>query len=197
MPKSKKQKTSEQLLVQQQQASLDAFKEFMGLQKEIFAQIKPFAEMLVKFGIDPIEFLASPQGQALLAPTQQAISGNFEQARTNLVDLLGISGFSTQSGVGAGPFANLLGEEALAQSGAVQNLIGQSLNLGLQGSNVMQGQQGVFNPTPYGQLGTQAAGTLFSAPQGPWLPLTMAGLGAAGSALSGFAMPKPTTTTPQ
>lgn len=185
MGKSTKQKKAEELSLKQQQASLDAFNKAFGLQLKQYESIKPFATMLLNFGIDPVSFLKSPQGQALLRPQQEATAANFEQSRQNLVDLLGATGFSTQSGIGAAPFANLLSDEASQQSANIANLIGQSLGLGLQGANVLQGQQAVFNPTPFGQVGNQAGQNVIYAPN-PFNNLLQAGIGAGGAALGGL-----------
>lgn len=186
MGKSGKQKKAEELSLQQQQLATQAFREDLALRQELFNVIRPFAEQLIQFGIDPVQFLQSPQGQALLRPLQEATAQSFAGARQSLVDVTGARGFAPASGVAAGPFASLFGREAAAQSGNIANLIAQSLNLGLQGGNVLQGQQAVFNPQITGQQATSAGRNVIFAPPGPGFGLLQSGIGAGGVALGGF-----------
>lgn len=110
------------------------------------ALILPFAQQLIGFGIDPVKFLQSPQGQSMLRPLQEATARNFEGARMNLVDSSAGSGFSPGSGMTQGPLANLFAQEAQAQSGNVAGLISQSQNAGIQGANLLNQQQGAILP---------------------------------------------------
>lgn len=142
--------------------------------------------MLLQFGIDPIKFLQSPQGAALLAPLRQDIGNQFDQARMNLVDMGAGAGFSPASGNMIGPLANMFSSEAMAQSGALQQLMSQGLNLGLQGANVLQGQQGVFNPNASLGSSINAGQSVIQAPVGPGWGLAAAALGAGGTALGGY-----------
>lgn len=132
--------------------------------EEIFQLIKPFATMLQQFGINPAEFLKSAQGQAILGPAQEAVTKNFGQGRQNLVDMLGQSGLSTGSGVAAGPIANSYLDESKAHSDNTRSMIANALNLGLQGSNLLAGQQASFNPYASQELlqsATEAQGANF------------------------------------
>jgi len=115
-------------------------------QEALGGQIDPFIQLLLSFGKDPLAFLRSPQGQALLAPIQQAIGKNFAGARESAVDLFAGQGFSPSAGVAQGPLANLFSQEAGAQSNAIQQLIAQSLGYGVQGAQLGAGQQQIFNP---------------------------------------------------
>jgi hypothetical protein len=149
-----------------------------AMQKQIFRQIQPFATMLMGLGIDPAQFMQSPLGQGLLSQMRGGISDSFQGARQNLIENLGATGFQG-SGVGFGPLANLFGQEAQAQSQLFQQLPQIGLNLGLQGANILQGQQGVFDPLGFAQTGIQGFNQL---QQGQLLKNI---LGAAGMALGG------------
>ena len=180
MGKGKTKNQSEQLSLQQQQMSNQLLQADIKRQEAVFQQIKPLADFLLAFGIDPVKFLSTPQGAALLAPQRAAIGQGFDQARTNLVDMLAGTGFSPGSGQGAGPLANLFGQEAGAQSDLLYKTIADSLNLGLQGANILHGQQAVFDPFRAGGIGSNAAQNIQASPLGPAI------IGAAGSALGGL-----------
>jgi len=188
MPKSKKKKQSEEIALKQQKAAFETFLDNVQFQKDMRDLVEPLGQALIQFGIDPVSFLQSSQGQAILAPTQEAIASNFGAQRQNLVDALGQTGFSFGGGIGTAPFANLLSEEAGAQSGNVQNLVAQSLGLGLQGANILQGQQGIFNPVPVGSLANQSAQGISSG-QELATALAGAGIGAAGTVIGGLNQP--------
>ncbi len=164
---------------------LDDFEARTQRGEDIFGQIQPLAQMFIDFAMDPAKFLQSPQGQALLAPLQEATSANFQGARQNQLNLLGATGFSPQSGVGAGPLAALGGQEAEAQSRNTQQLIAQALGLGVQGAGLLGQQQAFFDPNRSPIF--QAAQTRFGAPPGVGLQLALAAAGGAGQAISGFA----------
>ena len=117
-----------------------------AVRRQILGIIQPFAQQLINLGMNPQEILNSPLGVSLLQPGRQAISQNYDQARQNLMDLISGSGFSPQSGVSQGPLANLFSEEANAQSNLMSQLPLQALQLGMQGSNLLAGQQAQFNP---------------------------------------------------
>ena len=180
MGKGKTKNASEQLSLEQQKLSNQLLQSDIKRQEAIFQQIKPLADFLLAFGIDPVKFLSTPQGTALLAPQRAAIGQGFDQARTNLVDMLAGTGFSPGSGQGAGPLANLFGQEAGAQSDLLYKTIADSLNLGLQGGNLLTGQQAVFNPFQAGGIGSNAAQNIQASTLGQSL------IGAAGTALGGF-----------
>ncbi len=184
--KSSNQKQAEALQLQTQQQAAKTAAENTALQKQIFGTIEPFAKMLMQFGIDPIKFLQSPQGVALLGPVREQIGSSFDQARMNLVDMGAGAGFSPGSGQMTGPLANMFSSEASAQSNALQQLIGQALGLGIQGGNILQGQQGMFSPAPAWGSSINAGQSVIQAPPGPGWGLASAGIGAAGQALGGY-----------
>ena len=97
---------------------------------------------------------------------------------------------STQSGVGVGPLANLFGEEAQQQAALVQGLPLQALNLGLQGANLLQGQQAIFNPQITGGIASQSARNVITQPEGPGVEILKSAAQGAGSALAGFGIKK-------
>lgn len=155
-------------------------KEQLAMQRELMGQITPLATSLMSLGLDPTQFIQSALGQSILGQGRKAVSGEFGQARTNLAEYLGNSGL-TGSGVGVGPMANLFGQEAMAQSDLVNQLPQLGLNFGLQGANILQGQQAMLNPQSYLATGI---GGLNSLQQGQWGSRI---LGAAGQAAGGIA----------
>jgi hypothetical protein len=179
--------------VQLQKEELAQLQQSNALRNQIYQQIAPFANLLMQMGIDPIKFLQTPQGAAMLAPIREEISNNFEQARMNAVDMFAGTGFSPGSGLAAGPLASLYGQEVGAQAGALQNLFGNAINMGLQGANVLQGQQAIFNPSIAGGLANQAANTVITAPATGLRAIAPALIGAAGTALGGY-LGRPTST---
>ena len=191
MPKSKTKKESGRLELEQQKLANQALQEDLKLRTQIFKSIEPFAKALISLGLDPQAILSSPLGVSLLAPGRSAIGQEFEAARSSLVDLLGSRGLSTGSGVGVGPLANLFGQEAQQQAQLVQGLPLQALQLGLQGANVLQGQQAVFNPQISGGIASQSAANVIGQPEGIGAQLGVAALGGLGSALSGLGQPRP------
>lgn len=86
--------------------------------------------------------------------TRNALASAFGQSRQNLTDFLGTSGQGF-GGLAAGPAANLGAQESTAMGQAYADALNQALGLGLQGSNVLQGQQAIFNPQAYGGLAGQ------------------------------------------
>lgn len=187
MGKSSQQKQAEAMQLQTQKQAAETAAQNAALQKAIYQQIAPFADMLMKFGIDPLKFLQSPQGAALLAPVREQIGSSFDQSRMNLVDMMAGAGFSPGSGQSVGPLANMFSSEASAQSNALQNLIGQALSMGMQGGNILQGQQAVFNPNAAWGNSINAGQSVITAPPGPFLStIAPALIGAAGTVLGGF-----------
>lgn len=173
----------EQQLAQQQQAIQQ---QNFALQNKIYGQISPFATGLMTAGQNALQGKAPDYFQL---GTRNALASAFGQQRQNLTDFLGQSGQGF-SGLAAGPAANLGAQESTAMGQAYADALNQALGLGVQGGNILQGQQGVFNPVPYGQLATQGfqnytnatpmsgfGSNLFSSILG-------AGLGAAGNWLS-------------
>jgi hypothetical protein len=194
MPKSKKKKESGRLELEQQKLANQALQDDLKLRMQVFKSIEPFAKALISMGLDPAAILSTPLGVSLLAPGRTAIGKEFEAARSALIDTLGSSGLSTGSGVGVGPLANLFGEEAQQQASLVQGLPLQSLQLGLQGANLLQGQQAIFNPQITGGIASQSAANVINQPEGPGVQIATAAAGGLGAALSGFGQPRPKTT---
>lgn len=191
MPKSKKKKESGKLELEQQKLANQALQDDLKLRMQVFKSIEPFAKALISLGLDPASILSTPLGVSLLAPGRTAIGQEFEAARSQLVDFLGSRGLSTQSGVGVGPLANLFGQEAQQQSALVQGLPLQALQLGLQGANVLQGQQAIFNPQITGGIASQSAANVINQPEGPGVQIAAAAAGGLGPALSGFGRARP------
>jgi hypothetical protein len=139
MGKSKAQKQQEQIVQQQ----MDLAKQGQAQATNIYNTLAPFGQSLVGAGQQSAQGQPPPYFLNSILPS---IGSGFQQARQNLVDFLGKSGQGTESGIGAGPFANLQGEEANAHTDALTQAIMQGLNLGFQGSNVLSGQQSFFDP---------------------------------------------------
>lgn len=123
----------------------------LARQNAIYGQISPFATGLLNMGSQAQQGIAPASFQL---GTRNALAGAFGQQRQNLADFLGSSGQGF-SGLAAGPAANLGTQESTAMGQAYADAVNQALGLGLQGSNVLQGQQGVFNPTTYAGLAGQ------------------------------------------
>lgn len=191
MPKSKKKKESGKLELEQQRLANQALQDDLKLRKQAFSNIEPFAKAMIALGLDPASILSTPLGVSLLMPGRTAIGQEFEAARSSLVDLLGSRGFSTGSGVGVGPLANLFGQEAQQQSQLTAGLPLQAVQLGLQGANLLQGQQAIFNPQITGGIASQSAANVIGQPEGPGVQIAAAAAGGLGSALSGFGQPRP------
>ena len=191
MPKSKKKKESGKLELEQQKLANQALQDDLKLRKQAFANIEPFAKAMIALGLDPASILSTPLGVSLLMPGRTAIGQEFEAARSQLVDLLGSRGFSTGSGVGVGPLANLFGQEAQQQSQLTAGLPLQAVQLGLQGANLLQGQQAIFNPQITGGIASQSAANVIGQPEGPGVQIATAAAGGLGPALSGFGQPRP------
>ena len=190
MPKSKKKKESGRLELEQQKLANQALQDDLKIRMQAFKSIEPFAKAMIALGLDPASILSTPLGVSLLMPGRTAIGKEFEAARSSLIDTLGGRGFSTGSGVGTGPLANLFGEEAQQQSQLTAGLPLQAVQLGLQGANLLQGQQAIFNPQITGGIASQSAANVIGQPEGPGVDILKAAAGGAGSALSGFGIAK-------
>ena len=190
MPKSKKKKESGRLELEQQKLATQALQDDLKIRMQAFKSIEPFAKAMIALGLDPASILSTPLGVSLLMPGRTAIGQEFEAARSSLVDLLGSRGLSTGSGVGVGPLANLFGQEAQQQSQLTAGLPLQAVQLGLQGANLLQGQQAIFNPQITGGIASQSAANVIGQPEGPGVDILKAAAGGAGSALSGFGIAK-------
>ena len=176
-------KEANQAELARQKAANEAFLQDLKIRKAAFQNIEPFAKAMLALGLDPASILSSPLGVSLLMPGRMAIADEFEAARSQLVDFLGSRGLSTQSGVGIRPLANLFGQEAQQQSQLVAGLPLQAVQLGLQGANLLNQQQAVFNPAITGGVAAQAGANILGQPQSQTLNQI---IGASGSALSGF-----------
>jgi hypothetical protein len=153
----------------------------------MFNQILPFAQMLMQAGVDPMKFLQTPQGQALLGPIRESIGQEFDQSRTNMYDFFSGSGVDPRgSGLAAGPMANMFSSEASAQSNALRDFIANTLQMGQAGAGLLSGQQQIFNPGTAGGLSNQAGHQVINAPAGPGWGLAQAGIGALGQGLSAY-----------
>ena len=121
-----------------------------------------------------------------LLPIRNQISGSFDQSRQNLAEALGQSG-QQGSGIAAGPLANMEQQQGVASGNATLQALLQGLNLGFQGSNTLQGQQAIFDPSALANSGAQAGQTVIQAPGGFGQQLLGGVIGAAGTALGGWA----------
>lgn len=199
MGKGKNQKAAEASSLKTQQLTQQQMQQDMQIRQQAYQQILPFAQMLMQAGIDPLAFLQTPQGQSLLGPVKESIGQEFDQARMNMYDWFAGSGVDPRaSGLAMGPIANLFSSESKAQSDALRDFINNSMNLGLQGANVLQGQQGIFNPATSGGLSLQAGNQVINAPRGPGWGIAQSLLGAGGTALGGWlSQPQPTPQLPR
>jgi len=174
---------------QARQEQLDASRELRrraneeaALRQEQFEAIRPLATALLALGIDPQTFISSALGQSILGQQREAISSEFGAARQGAVQQFANQGL-TGSGVTAAPIANLFGQEAQANARALQQLPLTGLNLGLQGANILQGQQAIFNPNPTAANALQGFNSVINAPTNEIL---RALIGASGQAIGGL-----------
>lgn len=137
----------QQLAQQQQQMQQQNF----ALQNKIYGQISPFAQGLMQTAQNAQQGIAPASFQL---GTRNALAGAFGQQRQNLADFLGQSGQGF-SGLAAGPAANLGAQESTAMGQSYADALNQALSAGIAGGNMLQGQQGIFNPAPYGQMAAQ------------------------------------------
>src|SRR5207249_7899252 len=140
-----------QMELQNAQSQLALEKQRADLQQQIYGQIRPFATGLMGAGQQAIKVIAPDFFQL---GTRNALAGAFGQQRQNLADFLGRSGQGF-GGLAAGPAANLGAQESTAMGQSYADALNQAMGLGLQGSNVLQGQQGIFNPQAYGGMAGQ------------------------------------------
>lgn len=159
-------------------------KQLKQIQK-LQAIIVPFASQLVQYGIDPVSFLKSAQGQAMLRPVLEASSREFEGARQSLIDSGASGGFSPGSGIIAGPFGNLLSEQAKTASDIRSGQIAQALNFGTQGANLLAGQQGATVPAISQILGAPNVGLQIAGASGQSLNTLLALMALLGNRNSG------------
>jgi hypothetical protein len=151
MGESAAHKQARQTELQNAQLQQQIEQQNLARQNQIYGQVSPFAQGLLGMGQNAQQGIAPDSFQL---GTRNALAGAFGQQRQNLASFLGSSGQGF-GGLAAGPAANLGAQESTAMGQAQADAINQALGLGLQGSNVLQGQQGIFNPTPYGSMAGQ------------------------------------------
>ena len=135
--------------------------EFLAFQKQLYGQISPFATGLLGAGQNALKGIAPDFFQL---GTRNAIASAFSGQRQNLADFLGQSGQGF-GGLAAGPAANLGAQESSAMGQSYADAIAQALGLGMQGGNILQGQQALFNPVQYGALAAQGFGNILGQPR--------------------------------
>lgn len=157
------QATKDARRAQLEQAKKEAAREaeLLAFQKQLSELITPFATNLTETGRRALQGIA-PDFFEL--GTRNAIASAFSGERQNLADFLGQSGQGF-GGLAAGPAANLGALEATSIGQSRADAIQRALELGLQGSNVLQGQQAVFNPVQYGALSAQGFGNILGQPR--------------------------------
>lgn len=179
MGKSSNQKQAEanNLAIQKQQ--LAALQQANAHQQALFNMVQPFGQSALQFGQSALQGKVPNQ---FLLPIRNQISSSFDQSRQNLAEALGQSG-QQGSGISAGPLANLEQQQGVASGNATLQALLQGLGIGFQGSNVLAGQQSIFNPSPLAQSGSEAGNTVIQAP-GAWGQQLLGGVaaGLAGSA---------------
>lgn len=151
MGESSEHKQARQTELQNAQLQQQIEKDRVALQKQVYGQISPFGQGLLKMGTDAQKGIAPDSFQL---GTRNALASAFGGQRQNLADFLGSSGQGF-GGLAAGPAANLGAQESSAMGQSYADALNQALGLGLQGSNVLQGQQGIFNPQSYGGMAGQ------------------------------------------
>ena len=162
MGKSSNQKQAEANNLAIQKAQLDELKRANANREKLFGMISPFGQSALNFG------QAALNGQVpnqFLLPIRNQIASAFGQGGQNLAEQLGASG-QQGSGISAGPLANFQNDQAVAQGNASLQALLQGLNVGFQGSNTLQGQQAIFDPTGYASTGANAGQTVIQAPGG-------------------------------
>src|SRR6266480_243716 len=148
---SAEHKQARQTELQNAKLQQDIEKANLARQNAIYGQISPFATGLLNMGQQAQQGIAPASFQL---GTRNALASAFGQQRSNLADFLGSSGQGF-GGLAAGPAANLGAQESTAMGQSYADALNQAMGLGLQGSNVLQGQQGIFNPQAYGGMAGQ------------------------------------------
>lgn len=181
MGESSEHKKARQIELENAQLQQQIEKDNLARQNQIYGQISPFATGLLGVGSAALKGKAPDFFQL---GTRNALASAFGQQRQNLADFLGQSGQGF-SGLAAGPTANLGAQESEAMGQAYADALNEALGLGLQGGNMLQGQQAIFNPAPYGAFAGQGfTNYLQNTPNGGF----WSGLGGAltGAALKSF-----------
>lgn len=187
MGESAEHKQARQQELQQAQQQQQIQQQNLALQKQAYGQISPFAAGLLGAGTNALKGQAPDFFQL---GTRNALASAFGQQRQNLTDFLGSSGQGF-GGLAAGPAANLGAQESTAMGDAYSQALQQALGLGMQGGNLLQGQQAIFNPVPYGQMATQGLNNYTQATPMQGFGSTLgqsllgAGIGAGASFLTG------------
>jgi len=148
--KSKEQLQAQQANLAVQQQSLEQMRRDAAIRERAYGAISPFGNQLLGLGQGS---LTGDVPSWLLGPMQEQTGKNFSQARSNLWDTLGSTG-QLGSGVGTGPLAYLSAEEANALASNKWQARQTGIGLGLQGANVLSGQQALFNPNQSGATAT-------------------------------------------
>lgn len=151
MGESKSHKQARQIELQNAQLQQQIEKQNLELQRQAYGQISPFATNLLGMGQNAMKGQAPDFFQL---GTRNAIASAFGGERQNLADFLGQSGQGF-GGLAAGPAANLGAQESTAIGQAQADAIQQALGMGLQGGNLLAGQQAIFNPSQYGAMAGQ------------------------------------------
>lgn len=164
MGKSQAQKNQERINLQVAQAQADQSRQqaatqqaLLSQQQQIYGQISPFAQSAIGVGNEALQGRVSPGlVNAFLQPAKSALTSSYDQGRQNLLESLASQGVYG-SGLGATSQAAFERSQARDIGNLTQQANSQALQtalgLGFQGANILQGQQGIFNPVPYGQLG--------------------------------------------
>lgn len=196
MGKSSSQKASEaadlqmqqqQIQLQQQQAALA--KQYAQQQQQMFQQIQPIAQGGIAIGQ---QALAGQAPSAFTAQPLTQLAQGSQQNRQNLMDFFGqsgqIAGSGANSGILAGPMANIGNQQALGAAQINQNAILQGLQTGFQGAGLLTGQQQIFNPFSAAGAASQAGSVANLNPQqfaNPWVGALGGALGGLGAAAGG------------
>jgi len=151
MGESSQHKQARQQELQNAQLQQQIEQQNLARQNQIYGQISPFAQGLLGMGQNAQKGIAPDSFQL---GTRNALASAFGGARQNLTDFLGSSGQGF-GGLAAGPAANLGAQESSAMGQSYADAVNQALGLGMQGGNMLQGQQAIFNPQGYGQMAGQ------------------------------------------
>lgn len=181
MGESSAHKQARQIELQNAQLQQQIEKQNLDLQRQAYGQISPFATGLLGMGQNAMKGQAPDYFQL---GTRNAIASAFGGERQNLADFLGQSGQGF-GGLAAGPAANLGAQESTAIGQSQADAIQQALGMGLQGGNLLAGQQAIFNPQGYGAMAGQGFQNYLQATpmRGFWGNLGASVLGAGISAI--------------
>lgn len=146
-------RVSQEQASQAQQAAATQ-QRLLAQQQQIYGQISPFALSALNVGNEALAGNLNPAlVNTYLQPAKSALTSSYDQARQNLIESLGSQGVYG-SGIGGGAIGSLESRQArdigtLTQQANAQ-AIQTALGMGTTGANILTGQQGVFNPSPYG-----------------------------------------------